>query len=88
VRGDVPINSETLLTDFVNLNIKSAQSFECAHKNKIYIHVFIDVSDHINIYVCLKKEKQERRDGSESSRPVHHSLCRGCLRTRRRQTRA
>jgi hypothetical protein len=56
VRDDIPIDSETLLiTDFVNLKIKSTQSFvlkvlievECAC-------VFIEMSAHtyMNIYVC------------------------------------
>jgi hypothetical protein len=36
VRGDVPIDSKTLLvTDFVNLKIKSAQSFRCDYKSKV-----------------------------------------------------
>jgi hypothetical protein len=37
-----PVDSETILViDFVNLNIKSAQSFECVHKYKVYVHIFI-----------------------------------------------
>jgi hypothetical protein len=33
MRGDVPIDSETLLvTDFVNLKIKLAQSFKYTHR--------------------------------------------------------
>jgi hypothetical protein len=36
VRGDVSIDSEPLLvTDFVNLKIKSAQSFRCDYKGKV-----------------------------------------------------
>jgi hypothetical protein len=59
---DVLVDSDALLvTDFVNLKIKSAQSFECAHKSRMCVYVFIGVSNHtcINIYVCtvfLKKE--------------------------------
>jgi hypothetical protein len=38
VRYDVPINSEAVLvTDFVNLKIKSAQSFRDAHKDIVYV---------------------------------------------------
>jgi hypothetical protein len=63
--GDaVFINSETLLvllvTDFVNLKIKSVQSFKCAHKNKIYVRIFILVSAHkyLHLYcVCQEKKK-------------------------------
>jgi hypothetical protein len=33
VRDDVPIDSEmSLITDFMNLKIKSTQSFGCAHR--------------------------------------------------------
>jgi hypothetical protein len=61
VRDDVSINSETLLvTDFVNLKIKLTQSFKCAHKDRMCVHIFIRMSTRtcINIYVCtviLKK---------------------------------
>jgi hypothetical protein len=55
VEGDVPVNSETLLvTDFVNLKIKPAQSFRCAHKGKMCVRIFIGVSARtcMRIYVC------------------------------------
>jgi hypothetical protein len=40
-----PVDSETLLvTDFVNLKIKSAQFFGCAHRDKVCVRVFIGVS--------------------------------------------
>jgi hypothetical protein len=86
VRDDVSVNSDALsVTDFVNLKINSAHSFGWTHRDMIYVCVIIEISI---LYCIFKKEKHERREGSESSRPVHHSLCRGCLRTRRRQTRA
>jgi hypothetical protein len=38
VGDDVPVDSETLLvTDFVNLKIKSAQSFRGAHRDRVCI---------------------------------------------------
>jgi hypothetical protein len=45
----------------VNLNIKPAQSFKYTHINKIYIYMFIGVSDrtYINIYVCNVFLKQK-----------------------------
>jgi hypothetical protein len=44
-RRDVPIDNETfLVNDFVNLKIKSVQSFRCTHKSMIYVHVFRYVS--------------------------------------------
>jgi hypothetical protein len=40
VRDDVFVDSETLLmTDFINLKIKTAQSFEYTHKNRICVCV-------------------------------------------------
>jgi hypothetical protein len=54
--GDVPVDSETLLaTDFMNLKIKLIQSFKGAHRGRICVHVFIEVSDYtcISIYVCI-----------------------------------
>jgi hypothetical protein len=59
---DVPVDSETLLlTDFMNLKIKPTQSFRVAHMGKVCVYVFIRVSAHtyINICVCtvfLKKQ--------------------------------
>jgi hypothetical protein len=32
------------MTDFVNLKIKSAQSFEYAHKDRMCVRVFINIS--------------------------------------------
>jgi hypothetical protein len=51
VKDDVPVDSETLLiTEFVNLKIKSTQSFECVYRDK----VFMRESTHtcMSIYVC------------------------------------
>jgi hypothetical protein len=58
VGGDVPVDSEALLvTDFINLKIKSVQSFECAHKARVYVYVFIWVDAHMcmSIYCVSKK---------------------------------
>jgi hypothetical protein len=38
------IDDETfLMTDFVNLKIKPAQSFRSAHRSRIYVHMFIEI---------------------------------------------
>jgi hypothetical protein len=53
--GDVCVDSDAfLVTDFVNLKIKPAQSFEYAHRGSVCVHVFIGVSVHtcMSIYVC------------------------------------
>jgi hypothetical protein len=55
VGGDVPVDNESLLvTDFVNLKIKPTWSFRVAHKDRVYVRVFIYVSAHtyMSIYVC------------------------------------
>jgi hypothetical protein len=60
VRGDVPVDNESLLMiDFMNLKIKPTQTFGDAHKGKIYVRVFIVVSDrtYINICVCVFLKK-------------------------------
>jgi hypothetical protein len=52
--GDVSVDNETLLMiDFINFKIKSTQSFRCAHMNRVYVRVFIEMSHHscMNIYV-------------------------------------
>jgi hypothetical protein len=55
VEGNVPVDSETLLvTDFVNLKIKPAQSFEDVHRRRVCVRVFIWMNAHtcMGIYVC------------------------------------
>jgi hypothetical protein len=42
---NVPVDNEMLLlTDFVNLKIKSTQSFGSDHKVSMFVRVFIEVS--------------------------------------------
>jgi hypothetical protein len=51
---NVPVDSETLLvTDFVNLKIKSAQFFKYAHRSKVCVRVFIGVSVHMRMSICV-----------------------------------
>jgi hypothetical protein len=64
VGDDVSVDNEILLlTDFMNFKIKSAQSFEDAHRGRVCVHVFVRMNDHIYIYICvclyyiLKKQK-------------------------------
>jgi hypothetical protein len=54
VGGDVPVDNETLLmTDFVNLKIKPSQSFGGAHKGRVCMRVFIGVSAHTCMSICV-----------------------------------
>jgi hypothetical protein len=49
VVGDIFIDSKTLLmTDFVNLKIKSTQSFEDIYRDKICVCIH-----RINAYMCI-----------------------------------
>jgi hypothetical protein len=54
VRGDVSVDSETfLVTDFVNLTIKPAQSFRGAHKGRVCMRMFIRVSARMCMSICV-----------------------------------
>jgi hypothetical protein len=54
VECDVSIDSETLLvTDFINPNIKSIQSFRCTHRDRMCIYIFIGVIDHTCMSICV-----------------------------------
>jgi hypothetical protein len=54
VGGDASVDSETLLvTDFINLKIKSAHSFRCVHRGRVYVRVFIRMSAHTCIYIYI-----------------------------------
>jgi hypothetical protein len=57
VEGDVPIDNKALLvTDFMNLKIKSAQSIKYAYRGRMCMRVFIEVSAHtcMSIYICTE----------------------------------
>jgi hypothetical protein len=61
---DVSVDNDTLLvTDFVNLKIKSAQSFGYAHRDRLCVCVFIGVSAYIcmSIYIYTVFLKTQRR---------------------------
>jgi hypothetical protein len=52
VRDDVPIDSKMfLMTDFVNLKIKPAQYFECAHRVMMCMFIWVNAHTYINIYI-------------------------------------
>jgi hypothetical protein len=54
MKDDVSINSNMLLlTDFINLKIKSTQSFRDAHKKSIYSYIHKDECSYIYIYKYL-----------------------------------
>jgi hypothetical protein len=70
VRDDILIDNKTfLLTDFVNLKIKLTQFFECAHRGRIYVCVFIRVNAHtcISIYIYTVFLKKENADPFSTS---------------------
>jgi hypothetical protein len=56
VEDDIFVDNDPLLmTDFINLKIKLTQSFKGAYKNRMYVHMFIELGAHMcmNICVCL-----------------------------------
>jgi hypothetical protein len=54
VVGDVLIDSETLLvTDFMNLKIKSVQSFGGAHNSRVCVRIFIGMSARMCMSICV-----------------------------------
>jgi hypothetical protein len=71
VGGDhIRVNSETfLVTDFINLKIKPAQSFKNAHKGRMCARVFIGVSarTYINIYICTVFLKKITQYGNQTN---------------------
>jgi hypothetical protein len=46
-------NEMLLVTDFVNLKIKPAQSFKCAHRDSVCTRVYRSVYSNIYKYLCL-----------------------------------
>jgi hypothetical protein len=47
VGDDVPVDSDAfLVTDFMDLKIKSAQSFKVTYRGRVCVRVFIEVSAH------------------------------------------
>jgi hypothetical protein len=50
---DIPSTVRHSLIDFINLKIKSTQSFRDAHMCRIYIRIFIGVSNCICMSICV-----------------------------------
>jgi hypothetical protein len=62
---DLPVDSETLLvTNFVNLKIKLAQSFGDAYRDMVYMRVFIGVSARTCMSICIYLKKTYGNDFS------------------------
>jgi hypothetical protein len=62
VRNDISVDSETLLViNFMNLKIKLTQSFKYVHKYRMCVHVFIGMSTHTCIRICVYKKKDHTR---------------------------
>jgi hypothetical protein len=49
----VSMDETLLLTDFMNLKIKLAQSFRCTHRGRVCVRVFIGVSARMCINICV-----------------------------------
>jgi hypothetical protein len=82
VGGDVPVDSDELLvTDFVNLKIKSAHFFEVAHRNRVCIYVNRDKCSYVYEYLYLYCicQKKMRLDAVSTYRIVSASSIRRAL---------
>jgi hypothetical protein len=52
VRGDIRVDSDVhLVTDFLNLKIKSTQSFGCVHRGRVCVCVYRGGSSYVYIYL-------------------------------------
>jgi hypothetical protein len=51
--GGAPSTMKCSLTDFMNLKIKSAQSFGCTYMGSLCVRVFIEMSDYIYMSICV-----------------------------------
>jgi hypothetical protein len=51
----VGCDTPSIVTDFINLKIKSAQSFKDVHKDNMCIHIFIEMSNHMCMNICVYK---------------------------------
>jgi hypothetical protein len=60
VGDDVPVDSETLLMiDFVNLMIKSAQSFGCTYRGRVCVYIYMGDCSYVYEYMrlyCISKK--------------------------------
>jgi hypothetical protein len=60
MRCDVPVDSETLLvTDFVNLKIKPAQSFGGAYMSRVCVCIYMGECSYVYEYLhlsCISKK--------------------------------
>jgi hypothetical protein len=70
VGDDVPVDSKTLLmTDFVNLKIKMAQSFGGAHRGRMCVCVYRGeysyVYEYLHLY-CVSQKKEIRNENGLS----------------------
>jgi hypothetical protein len=60
VEGDVPIDNDALLvTDFMNLNIKSTQSFKSAYRSRVCVYRggCSYIYEYMHLYYVSKKDK-------------------------------
>jgi hypothetical protein len=57
------------VTDFMNFKIEPTQSFRCAHRGRLYVRMFIELSDHMcmNICVCTVFFKKSASGGKRVS---------------------
>jgi hypothetical protein len=66
VGGDISVDSNAfLVTDFVNLKIKSAQSFRVAHRGRVYVCVHRSECSYVYEYLYLYRISQKKVGAKE-----------------------
>jgi hypothetical protein len=70
---DVTVDNDALLmTEFMNLKIKLAQSFKSAHRDMMYMYRFIEINAHIYKYLYLYYVSKKLHYGRTFCTPPYH----------------
>jgi hypothetical protein len=81
VESDVSVDSEALLvTNFMNFKIKLVQSFGDVHRGRVCRRVFIGVSTHMCMSICiytifLKKIRRLLKEENFFVKNTNHIIC-------------
>jgi hypothetical protein len=79
MKCNINIDSDVfLVTEFVNLKIKLAQSFKYVHKNKVCVRVLIELSNHTYMSICVSMvfKKNRTSDITRTLRILHTDFVR------------
>jgi hypothetical protein len=82
IRQNLIDNGTLLVTDFVNLKIKPAQSFRGAHRGRVCVRVFIGVSSRTYEYLYLYCVSQ-KKNLQDKIQWILVSQCISCCRAKK-----